>query len=233
MRTHLILLFTIVAMVLGASAPNGQQPSGSLSAIGAKQHVGEVATVCGQVVESGCDKPYTTLTFAPVRDAESFTVHLADANAEQFGRRPEEQFLGRILCVRGQIEKVKSGYQISVASRDVLRIITEPKPPAPSFAPDAHSACDADVILPKVKSDMKPNYTAGAMQRRVQGAVWMRGVVNIDGTVGEMQVLRSLDSELDIEALRAFGRWTFVPGTYLGTPAPVIVTTAMTFTLRR
>lgn len=233
MRAYRILSFTLVAMVLGASTPKGEQLSGSLSAVGAKQHVGEVATVCGQVVEFGCDRPYTSLTFAPLVESEPFKVRLADANGEQSGRRPEEQYLGRIICVRGQIEELGSRYQISVPGKDALRIVTEPKPPVAAFAPDAYRACEADVVLPKVKLDAKPGYTSGAMQRKVQGAVWMRGVVNIDGTAGEVQVRRSLDSELDMETLRAFRQWNFVPGTYLGKPAPVIVTTVMTFTLRR
>ncbi len=58
-------------------------------------------------------------------------------------------------------------------------------------------------------------------------------MVNADGTVGDMQVMRGLDPGLDLEALRAFRKWRFKPGTYAGQPAPIVVFMSMTFTLRK
>jgi TonB family protein len=52
--------------------------------------------------------------------------------------------------------------------------------------------------------------------------------------VGEVQVLRSLDSVfgLDQEAIKAAKQWKFAPGTRLGEPVSVLVTIELQFTLR-
>lgn len=90
------------------------------------------------------------------------------------------------------------------------------------------------VELPRVIQEVRPQYTADAMRAKVQGTVWVECVVMPDGTVGEANVTKSLDSVfgLDQEALKAAKRWRFVPGRRLGQPVPVLVTIELTFTLR-
>jgi TonB family protein len=58
--------------------------------------------------------------------------------------------------------------------------------------------------------------------------------VQKDGTVGDVQVIRSLDSTfgLDGEAIKAAKQWRFAPGTRMGEPVPVLITIELTFTLR-
>ncbi|HLG59759.1 MAG TPA: energy transducer TonB [Vicinamibacterales bacterium] len=235
MPTRIGVLFVLLNLVatLESSSRRVQEPSPSLNSIGAKTHVGEVATVCGQVVDYGCDKPYTTLTFEPATDPEPFTVRLVDEDGTTFGRRAEERFLDRVICVSGRIEKLASSYRISVADTNALRVIKELLPAARPFAPEAHTPCAPGVVLPRAKRSVTPQYTASALSRKIEGKVLMRGVVKVDGRVGDMQVLRSLEPGLDIEAMRAFKQWTFSPGTYAGEPAPVIVTMEMAFSLRK
>ncbi len=90
------------------------------------------------------------------------------------------------------------------------------------------------VVSPRVLKEVKPAYTAEAMRAKVQGVVWLRCVVMPDGTVGRVEVVRSLDSTfgLDQEAVKAARQWRFVPGTRLGEPVPVRITIELTFTLR-
>jgi TonB family protein len=90
------------------------------------------------------------------------------------------------------------------------------------------------ITIPRVLREVKPNYTADAMRAKVQGMVWLECVVMPDGTVGDVKVIRSLDSVfgLDQEAIKAARQWKFVPGTRLGEPVPVIITIELTFTLR-
>ena len=72
------------------------------------------------------------------------------------------------------------------------------------------------------------------MRAKVQGTVLLECVVQPDGTVGDVQVVRSLDSTfgLDQEAIKAAKQWRFAPGTRLGEPVSVLVTIELTFTLR-
>lgn len=90
------------------------------------------------------------------------------------------------------------------------------------------------VTLPRVLRDVKPQYTSDAMRAKVQGRVLLECVVNPDGTVGDVHVVRSLDRVfgLDDEAMKAARQWRFAPGTRLGEPVAVLVTIELTFTLR-
>ncbi len=90
------------------------------------------------------------------------------------------------------------------------------------------------VEIPRVLREVKPQYTADAMRAKVQGVVELEAVVLPDGSVGEIQITRSLDHTfgLDSEAIKAVKQWRFAPGTRLGQPVPVLVTIELTFTLR-
>jgi protein TonB len=90
------------------------------------------------------------------------------------------------------------------------------------------------VTLPVVLVEKKPQYTAEAMRAKVQGTVLLECVVLPDGTVGPVEVVRSLDSSfgLDQEAVKAAKQWRFKPGTRQGEPVAVLVTIELTFTLR-
>ena len=72
------------------------------------------------------------------------------------------------------------------------------------------------------------------MRAKVQGLVRLEGVVLPDGTVGDVRVLRSLDSVfgLDEEAIKAAKQFRFVPGTRFGQPVAVLVSFEIEFTLR-
>jgi len=90
------------------------------------------------------------------------------------------------------------------------------------------------VTLPVVVREVKPQYTSDAMRAKVQGTVLLECVVRPDGSVGDVKVMRSLDSTfgLDLEAMKAARNWRFRPGTRLGEPVSVLVTIELTFTLR-
>jgi protein TonB len=90
------------------------------------------------------------------------------------------------------------------------------------------------VAPPRVLKEVKPAYTAEAMRAKVQGVVWLRCVVMPDGSVGRVEVVRSLDSTfgLDQEAVKAARQWRFAPGMRLGEPVAVRITIELTFTLR-
>jgi protein TonB len=85
-----------------------------------------------------------------------------------------------------------------------------------------------------VLREVRPQYTSDAMRAKVQGTVLLECVVRPDGSVGDVQILRSLDGVfgLDQEAIKAAKQWRFAPGTRLGEPVPVLITIELTFTLR-
>ena len=90
------------------------------------------------------------------------------------------------------------------------------------------------IVNPRILREVKPQYTADAMRAKVQGTVLLECVVLADGTVGRVDVVRSLDPTfgLDLEAVKAAREWLFQPGTRFGEPVNVLVTIELTFTLR-
>ncbi len=80
----------------------------------------------------------------------------------------------------------------------------------------------------------RPQYTQAAMAAQIEGSVLLETMVLADGSVGDVKVVRSLDSELglDQEAVKALKLWTWKPGTRDGQPVRVAVQIEMTFTLK-
>ena len=91
---------------------------------------------------------------------------------------------------------------------------------------------DEGVKMPVIVKEVKPKYTPGAMERKVQGTVEVDAIVKADGTVGDVTVTRSLDPELDDQAVSATKEWRFRPGTKDGKAVDVQVQIELTFTLR-
>jgi len=90
------------------------------------------------------------------------------------------------------------------------------------------------ITMPRVVREVRPLYIADAMNARIQGIVRLECVVQSDGRVGRVRVLRSLDSVfgLDREAIDAARQWRFVPATRGGEPVDILVTIELLFTLR-
>ena len=112
-------------------------------------------------------------------------------------------------------------------------------PPSPETRPAAATSLPGVVYKPgdgvsppRATHQVKPQYTADAMNAKVQGSVKLEVVVLPDGTVGDVTVVRSLDTSLDLEAIKTVRQWRFEPGTKDGKPVPVQVEIEMTFTLR-
>jgi TonB family protein len=88
------------------------------------------------------------------------------------------------------------------------------------------------VTPPTLIRQVEPKYTTEAMRAKIAGDIELEAVVNVDGKVGDVRVLRSLDDRfgLDQNAIIAAKQWLFAPGTDRdGRPVPVIVTLILTF----
>jgi TonB family protein len=88
------------------------------------------------------------------------------------------------------------------------------------------------VKAPVLTREVKPTYTDAAKYRQVQGSVEVEAVVQADGTVGDVTVTKSLDPDLDAQAVKATKQWGFRPGTKDAKPVDVLVNIELTFTLK-
>lgn len=85
---------------------------------------------------------------------------------------------------------------------------------------------------PEPISQPTPKYTDQALRQRIAGEVWLETVIEADGTVKTVRVVRSLDQVygLDDQAVATAKQWLFRPGrTRDGQAVPVRVTLIMEF----
>lgn len=77
------------------------------------------------------------------------------------------------------------------------------------------------------------NYPAMAIENNVQGKVIVQFVVTKDGSIGNVKVVRSVDRDLDNEAIRVCKKLPkFIPGKQNGQPVNVWYTLPVTFKLQ-
>jgi TonB family protein len=88
------------------------------------------------------------------------------------------------------------------------------------------------VSPPRLLSQVTPKFTADALERRIQGVVWLEAVVRRDGRAGDVRVQRSLDPGLDEQAILALRQWVFEPGRLGSTPVDVLVSVVIEFWIR-
>ena len=110
-----ILLCLIVTLVLVTLLLQPAHAQKKLSAVEAKDHIGETATVCGNAVSTryaastrgqptflNLDKPYPN---------QIFTVVIWGSDRSKFGA-PESDYNGKRICVTGKITKYRNVPQI-------------------------------------------------------------------------------------------------------------------------
>jgi protein TonB len=118
-------------------------------------------------------------------------------------------------------------------SPDAASVPYVPEPLQDVFAKGAYWSGDVGVVAPQVQQAVEPKYTAQAIRDKRQGVVEVEVVVQPDGSVGSVRVLRSLDAVdgLDDNAVAAARQTTFTPGTLNGQPVAVLTTLELTFRL--
>ena len=144
------------------------------------------------------------------------------------------------LTVRGTSALVAAvliaGASLSLRAQSTAPPATQTPPsPSPSGqAPDVYTIGRNRVTPPKVVTEVRPTYTAEAMRARIQGVVRLRGIVERDGTISNIEVRESLDATngLDQSAIDALKQWRFQPGTLDGNPVRVMVSVDLRFVLR-
>jgi protein TonB len=91
----------------------------------------------------------------------------------------------------------------------------------------------AQTTTPKLVKEVKPEYTPEARAAKIQGTVLLQAVIRADGTVGDVNVRRSLDDKygLDQRAIAAVKQWLFTPGMKDGEAVAVTVSIEVAFNL--
>lgn len=103
--------------------------------------------------------------------------------------------------------------------------------PPPSPEPIAPVRLHPGMTAPVKVVDVAPVYPAIARIAHVQGVVILEAVLDIEGRVDSVRVLRSI-AQLDQSAVDAVKRWRFTPALLNGQPVSVVMTVTVNFTLQ-
>jgi TonB family protein len=97
-----------------------------------------------------------------------------------------------------------------------------------AYAPEK----ELGIVPPTLQQAPRPSYTRKAMGERTQGVVAFEAIVERDGSVGDVRIVRGLSDELDASGLRTIKRWHFGPATRHGDAVRCIVDIELSFTLK-
>ncbi len=169
---------------------------------------------------------------------------LRQATAAHIGRPAVVLLDGRVAMVATVRSPLGESAVLSGITRERAEALVQSLTPPARGAQDAGqetqprrdvvSVDDEGVTSPTVVQMVKPQYTQEAMDAKIQGEVVLDAVVETDGSVADVTVVRSLDTEygLDEQAVAALSRSRFNPGQKDGKPVAVRVTVQMSFVLR-
>jgi protein TonB len=87
------------------------------------------------------------------------------------------------------------------------------------------------IKMPTLIRRVEPVYPPMAVSAHLQGIVILEAIVNEEGAVKEVKVLRSVNPVLDREALAAVRQWKYEPVVLNGTPVPFVLTVSLSFSL--
>jgi TonB family protein len=118
---------------------------------------------------------------------------------------------------------------VRMPDSDVIFGIPEGPPPVEPTGP---IRVGGDVKPPVKITAPPPQYTEIARKARIQGVVIVEAIIDKDGSVTEVKVLKGLPMGLDQAAVDAVQVWRFQPATLNGKPVAVIYNLTINFQLQ-
>ena len=85
------------------------------------------------------------------------------------------------------------------------------------------------ITAPLVIFSPDPDYTADARRRGIEGKVYLKLEVLLDGKTNNIRVTKGLDQELDQSAVEIVAHWRFQPATKNGTPVSTEINLVLGF----
>lgn len=219
MKSRILLLITPLVFSAHGASPGAVFQEASLS-------------LCGRVVDVSCTGPSSavTLLMTSVADTSLLRIVIPPEHRQGFGLRLEDRYDQQLVCVRPPATAPAISALVRVSDPGQLMINDgQASIPLPD---DIARTCDPDVRLPILTRQIAAHYTADAMRAKVRGSVVVRGIVDRNGAVRDVRVVRSLEPSLDDAARSAFAQWEFRPAMRLGEPVAIAVSVQMAFTMR-
>ena len=91
---------------------------------------------------------------------------------------------------------------------------------------------DPGITRAKATYQRNPEYSDRAARKKIHGTVSLSIIVTAEGMVRDPQVTRSLDKDLDKNALECVKKWKFEPATKDGKPVATHVAVEVSFNVQ-
>ena len=156
---------------------------------------------------------------------------LIDPNIDVRSKRPEMLFLDREVFVLAVNTPNVTSYSGSWIIRFAERLQGMRRRDKTIDSNEKEDPSQGRLSAPGPKHKVDPKYIRTAADEGVEGTVTLYAVIQMDGTVREIEVVRSVDPRLDESAIAALAQWQFHPATRLGVPVEVDVLIDIPFRL--
>jgi TonB family protein len=90
---------------------------------------------------------------------------------------------------------------------------------------------DGSLTAPRAVTTTAPAYTPEAREARIQGVVIVQAIINKEGNVTDVKVLKGLPLGLEESAVETIRTWKFEPATLEGKPVDVYYNLTVNFTI--
>ena len=130
------------------------------------------------------------------------------------------------ISTPGPMVGVENGARLGVDGLGIAAPALPPPPPPVKPMP-LHRGMKA----PNKIVDVAPAYPTVAQRAHVEGVVILEAVIDAQGRVASVRVLRSI-ALLDEAAVDAVKQWRFTPALLNAEPVPVVMTVTVNFTLQ-
>jgi protein TonB len=107
-----------------------------------------------------------------------------------------------------------------------------PEGPPPAVEGDAPIMVGGEVKAPEKITAPQPQYTEIARKARIQGVVIVQAIIDKEGNVTNVKVLKGLPMGLEEAAVDAIKQWKFKPATLNGRPVTVYYNLTVNFKLQ-
>jgi TonB family protein len=134
---------------------------------------------------------------------------------------------GKALPFR--IDRVECGVPGGVVGGVLGGLPEAPPPPAVAKGP---VRIGGQIQAPALMTRVEPTYPSIAVSAHLEGIVILEAIVDRDGTVEDVKVLRSVHPLLDCEATSAVKQWQYLPLVLNGAKERFVLTVTLSFNLQ-
>ncbi len=113
-----------------------------------------------------------------------------------------------------------------------MAFVAAPPTPPPPPAPPGPVRIGGQVQAPALVRRVEPFYPPLAAAAHIQGVVILESIIDEEGAVSDVRVLRSVNPVLDREAILAVRQWRYSPLLLNGIRVPFVLTVTLSFMLQ-